>query len=44
MYEPSSVNLLDLNNSFSSSQQNFQKLKTYEFNQYSTQDIQAEYI
>lgn len=30
MYEPSSVNLLDLSNSFSS-QQNLQKLKTYEF-------------
>lgn len=29
MYEPSSVNLLDLSNSFSS-QQNLQKLKTYE--------------
>ena len=28
-YEPSSVNLLDLSNSFSS-QQNLQKLKTYE--------------
>ena len=29
MYEPSSVNLLDLSNSFSS-HQNLQKLKTYE--------------
>ena len=36
MYEPSSVNLLDLSNSFSS-QQNLQKLKTYEVtNTYTT--------
>lgn len=36
MYEPSSVNLLDLSNNFSS-QQNLQKLKTYEVtNTYTT--------
>ena len=38
MYEPSSVNLLDLTNSFSS-QQNLQNLKTYEFTNTDTSNI-----
>ena len=39
MYELSSVNLLDLSNSFYSSQQNFQKLNTYEFTNTDTSTI-----